>query len=196
LGRKKKKKEKRKKNEIYINNKKLNQANRIRYLGIIFNNKLTFREHIKYIEEKCIKLIFSLSRSAKISWGLKHKALKSIYTGAILPLILYRAPIWKDVIKNSCYKTKLIRVQRLINIRTAKSYRTVSNEALCVITGSKPINIKIEEAAKSHDMTKAEETSYDTAMDKKKLGTPFKTDHNKRRTRTEQSRHSSIHRWE
>jgi len=64
-------------------------VNQIRYLGILFYNKLTFREHINQIEEKCTKLIFSLARSAKITWGLKHKALKTIYTGGVLPIILY-----------------------------------------------------------------------------------------------------------
>jgi len=54
--------------------------------------------------------------SAKITWGLKLKALKTIYTGAILPIILYGAPIWKDVMKRSCYKAKIVRIQRLINI--------------------------------------------------------------------------------
>ena len=76
-------------------------------------------------------------------WGLKHKALKTIYTGAILPLILYGALVWKDVMERSCYKAKLVRIQRLINIRIAKAYQTVSNEALCIITGLIPINIKI-----------------------------------------------------
>ena len=98
---------------VYINNKKLNQVNQIRYLGILFDNKLTFREHINQIEEKYTKLIFSLARSAKITGGLKHKALKTIYTGAILPIILYGAPIWKDVMKRSCYKAKIVRIQRL-----------------------------------------------------------------------------------
>ena len=107
---------------IYINNKKLNQVNQIQYLGIIFDTKLTFREHINYIEEKCSKLTFSLARSAKIMWGLKHKALKTIYTEAILPLILYGALVWKDVMERSCYKAKLVRIQRLINIRIAKAY--------------------------------------------------------------------------
>ena len=48
--------------------------------------------------------------------------------------------MWKSVLDNTCYKAKLIRI--------AKAYRTVSKEALCVITGLVPINIKIEEAAK------------------------------------------------
>ena len=53
----------------------------------------------------------------------------------------------------------------MINTRIAKAYRTVSNEALCVITGQMPIHIKIQEAAKLYDLFKAEETNYDRAMD-------------------------------
>jgi len=116
--------------------------------------KITFRDHINYIEEKCTKLIFSLSKSAKITWGLKHETLKTIYTGGILPLLLYGAPVWKSALNKHCYKAKLIRIQRLINIRIAKAYRTVSNEALCVIASIKPIHIKIEEAGRDYEITK------------------------------------------
>jgi hypothetical protein len=53
----------------------------------------------------------------------------------------------------SC-KAKLIRVQRIINIKIAKAYRTVSNEALFVLTVLTPITIKIEEMAKLYHLTK------------------------------------------
>ena len=36
----------------------------------------------------------------------------------------------------------LTRVQKLINIKIAKAYRTVSNEALCIITGLNPFILK------------------------------------------------------
>jgi len=117
----------RKKIEIYVNNKTLKQVNSIKYLGIIFYNKMTFRDHINYIEEKCTKPIISLSKSAKVTWGLKHEALKTIYTGGILPLLLYGAPVWKSVLNKHCYKAELIRILRLINFRIGKAYRTVSN---------------------------------------------------------------------
>jgi len=52
------------------------------------------------------------------------------------------------------YKYKLIRVQRLVNIKMAKAYQTVSNEALCLLTGMTPIDIKIEEAAKLYRLTR------------------------------------------
>ena len=52
-----------------------------------------------------------------------------------------------STLRKESYKMKLIRVQRLINIKMAKAYRTVSHEALCILTGVTPIEIKIEEAA-------------------------------------------------
>jgi hypothetical protein len=104
---------------------------------------------------KCSKLIFSLSKTTKLNWGLNHKALKTIYLGGILPLLLYGAPVWIKAMELESYKAKLIRVQRLINIKIAKAYRTVSNGALCILTGMTPIVIKTEEAAQIYQLKRA-----------------------------------------
>jgi len=68
--------------------------------------------------------------------------------------MLYGTPAWKSVLKRHCYKAKLIRIQRFINLKMAKAYRTVSNKALCIINGITPINIKIEEIGKLYEITK------------------------------------------
>ena len=126
------------------------------------------------MEEKRTKLIFTLSKSAKITWGLKHEALKAIYTGGMLPLLLYGAPpAWKSVRNMFCYKTKLIRIRKLINIRIAKACRTVSNEA-CVITVLIRINIKIEEIGKYYELTKGKGTQYEKEMEVKYWNHPAK----------------------
>jgi hypothetical protein len=39
---------------------------------------MTFIDHVNYVEEKCTKLIFTLSKSEKVTWGLKYEALKTI----------------------------------------------------------------------------------------------------------------------
>jgi hypothetical protein len=49
--------------------------------------------------------------------------------------------------EKKCNKTIYSRVQRLMNIKIAKAYRTTSNEALCTLTGITPIEIKAEETA-------------------------------------------------
>jgi ribonuclease HI len=99
-------------------------------------------------------LISALSKLAKLNWGLKHAALQTIYAGGILSLLLYGAPVWKKTIDKVSYKLRLIRIQRLINIKIAKAYCTVSNEALCILTGLTPIAIKIEEAIQFYELTR------------------------------------------
>jgi hypothetical protein len=80
------KRKERKEINIFLNYKLLKQVNKIKYLGIIMDSKFKFREHITYVAEKCTKLIYSLSKSAKITWGLRHEVLKMIYEGVNLPL--------------------------------------------------------------------------------------------------------------
>jgi len=63
-------------------------------LGIIFDRKLTFNEHINYATNKCTKLIFTLAKSAKLNRGFNHKVLKTIYLGGMLTLLIYGAPVW------------------------------------------------------------------------------------------------------
>jgi hypothetical protein len=135
-----------------MNNKPLEQVQKIKYLGIIIESKLKFREHIMYISRKCTQLIHALSKSAKQCWGLSHEALYTIYKGAILPLLLYGAPVWIAALEKECNKTTHNRVQRLNNIKIAKAFRTTSKEALCTLTVLTPIVIKAEEAAKLYNI--------------------------------------------
>ena len=102
------KRKERKEINVFLNYKLLKQVNKIKYLGIIMDNKFKFSEHITYTAEKCIKLIYSLSKSAKVTWGLRHEVLKMIYEGAILPLLLFEAPVWIDAMKYACNQRKYI----------------------------------------------------------------------------------------
>jgi hypothetical protein len=139
---------------IYLCNKPLEQVTTLKYLGIIIDDKFKFSQHISYAAEKCNKLIYSLSKSAKLTWGLKHEALRTIYKGAILPLLLYGAPVWTEEMKYSYNRLKYIRVQRLTNIRMAKAFCTTSSETLCIVIGMTPIIIKTEEAVKQYSISK------------------------------------------
>jgi hypothetical protein len=138
---------------VFLNYKLLKQGNKIKYLGIIVDNKFKFREHITYEAEKCTKLAYSLSKLAKITWGLRHEVLKMIYEGAILPLFLYVAPVWIDAMKYTCNRRKYIRAQRMINLRIAKTFCT-SNEALCIVADTMPIILKIQAAVRIYNLKK------------------------------------------
>ena len=94
----------------------------MKYLGIVIDSKFKFSERISYAAERSSKLIHSLSKSAKLTWGLHHEALQTIYKGAILPLLLYGALVWAEAMRFEYNRLKYIRVQRLMNIKIAKEF--------------------------------------------------------------------------
>ena len=55
---------------IYLDNRELQQEDKIKYLGIII--------HIEHVTAKCVKVLHALSKSAKINWGLGFNVLKII----------------------------------------------------------------------------------------------------------------------
>jgi hypothetical protein len=51
---------------------------------------------------------YILSKSAKITWGLRHEVFMTIYNGAVQPLLLYEAPVWIDAMKYACNRRKYV----------------------------------------------------------------------------------------
>ncbi len=50
-----------------------------RFLGVYFDTKLTWREHIKYTVYKCKKVLNVMRCLAGLEWGARFSALKYIY---------------------------------------------------------------------------------------------------------------------
>ena len=65
--------------DIYLNKNHLEQADKIKYLGIIIDSKFKFNEDIKYITDRCTKLLNALSKSARISWGQQTRESSHLY---------------------------------------------------------------------------------------------------------------------
>jgi hypothetical protein len=140
--------------KIFLNKKKLQQTDTLKYLGITIDIRFNFNQRIDNITGKCIKTVHSLAKSAKINWGLKHNVLRIIYNGEILPILSYGAPVWIECLKKKHNALQIKRVQRLINLKIARAYRTTSHEALCVLTGITPILIEHRKQVKIYYNTR------------------------------------------
>jgi hypothetical protein len=95
------------------------------------------------IAQKSRTLIYMLSRTAKLHWGLGHKSLKTVYERALVPLMTYGAPVWEEVVTKQRSLHMMQTAQRLINIKISKAYRTISYEASCVMARVPPTGIVI-----------------------------------------------------
>ena len=94
-----------------MNHKRLDQTEEMKYLGIYLDGKLNFNTDIDYTVAKLISLINMLDRTAKLQWGLGHKAVKTIYEEVVVPVLTYRAPIWVEAIQKTKNLTKYKRIQ-------------------------------------------------------------------------------------
>ena len=137
----------------------------MKYSRLYFDKKFNFNGHIDHTVAKLITLVNMLSRTAKLRWGLGHKALKTIYEGTIVPILTYGAPIWLEAIKKNKNLIKYKRIQRLINIKIAKAYRTISYEASCVMAAVGPILITIEQKAQTYKATKINNIEHDALLE-------------------------------
>jgi hypothetical protein len=145
--------------------KKLEQKEEIKYLGIYLDHKFNFNAHIDHTVAKLITLVHMLARTSKMQWGLGHKAHKTIYDGAVVPIITYGTPLWIEAIRKNRHLTKYKRIQILINIKIARAYRTISYDASCVIAGVRPIQITIQQNVKTYMSTKINNLEYDAPLE-------------------------------
>ena len=91
-----------------------------------------------------MKAIFALSRIMSNIGGpryTKRKLLASVSSS----ILLYCDPIWGTAANVSTYVAKIRSSYRISALRVACSYRTVSYDAICVISSMIPIELLAQE---------------------------------------------------
>ena len=69
--------------ELKLNNTEIPVVDQYKYLGVIFDHKLSFIPHIKYLRTKCNKTIQLLRTIAHIIWGGSKETLLKLYCSLI-----------------------------------------------------------------------------------------------------------------
>jgi hypothetical protein len=72
----------------------INPTKSTKYLGIILDQNLNWKEQLVYVQEKGSKWAAQIHRAIRPSWGLTPRAARKIYIGVAVPRILYGVDIW------------------------------------------------------------------------------------------------------
>jgi hypothetical protein len=129
-------------------------SNSLTYLGIEIDAKLRWKQHINNVKAKALRLVMNLMQYARNKFGLNKKSLKTIYKGAIVPIIAFGCPVWVNALNFKYNRQKLEGIQRLVNLRICSAYRTVSSEALDIIANTMPIDLQIKQIATEYHVKK------------------------------------------
>lgn len=99
--------------QIEIDGVEIERVHENRFLGVVMDDKLSWKSHIKHVQSKVSKSIAVIN---KVKHILDYKSLHTLYCSLVLPYFMYCAEVW-----GNNYKTTL---KSLITLQK-KAVRTI-----------------------------------------------------------------------
>ena len=87
--------------KLTMHNQPLNYVQQIKYLGLIFDNRLLWRPHILYVKERCIKDLNLLKVLSHYSWGSDTVTLLRLYNALVKPKLQYGYQAYGSAFKSA-----------------------------------------------------------------------------------------------
>ncbi|XP_026471701.1 uncharacterized protein LOC113375979 [Ctenocephalides felis] len=89
----------------------LTSTRALRYLGVMIDEKLSFREHLDSPCIKASKTVSNLSRIMANCMGPQTRK-RRVLLEVVHSVLLYGAEMWADILKQKTYRRKIAAVQR------------------------------------------------------------------------------------
>uniref|UniRef100_A0A3B3C2G3 Reverse transcriptase domain-containing protein n=1 Tax=Oryzias melastigma TaxID=30732 RepID=A0A3B3C2G3_ORYME len=110
--------------DLIIHNTAIEQVSQIKFLGVIIQNKLSWKNHIEFIKTKLCK---SLAIISKVKECLNKQTLYILYSSLILPYMTYSVEVWGNTYPTYTNKITVIQ-KRAMRIVNKASYRAHTND--------------------------------------------------------------------
>ena len=98
---------------LMLNNSQIPVVDQAKFLGVIFDKKLTFAPHIKALRTKCIKALNLLKVLAHTDWGADRKVLLRLYRSLIRSKLDYGSIVYGSASKSNLQMLDTIHHQGL-----------------------------------------------------------------------------------
>lgn len=83
--------------ELEIFCEKIKMERNPEYLGIILDSKLSFKNHVAEVKERCVRKLSILKVLNNKKFSLPEETKIKIYTSLIRSVVEYGAPLWKNL---------------------------------------------------------------------------------------------------
>jgi hypothetical protein len=125
-------------------NKPIQFSEEVKYLGVTFDNKLTFKQLIYNSFNKAKRLLFSTKAIMGKYWGPSPLLTKWLYTNVVRPAFTYGCIAWGHTTRNKTFSKKAKRLQRL-GLKSLGPIRSHSSTSgLEIVTYTPPLEIYIK----------------------------------------------------
>ncbi len=133
-----------------VGNHVIKSKESIKYLGVMLDDRLSFKSHINYTCGKASRVYSALSNMLP-NIGGPRSSRRLLLSRVVSSVLLYGAPIWSEALGVKSNRKQLAKIYRLTTLRVISAYRTTSDEAACVLAGMIPIDILVNEARRIYE---------------------------------------------
>lgn len=126
--------------KLEINGRQIKVAKSTKFLGVIFDQQLTWSEHIDYISSKCGKRLNLMRAVSGARWGATHKSLVTIYRALIRSVLDYGALAYDSA--STSQLQKLDRMQSSALKLCCGAMKSTAIAALQVECGEAPLRLR------------------------------------------------------
>ena len=115
----------------------------VRYLGVWFDERLTWERHMTEALARARARLWQLKRLVGSEWGLCPGLFMRLVRGAVLPRLMFGAPVWSSVLRSSQRLSALDAVLAMAAKMAFGLERFTSTEASLALSGLMPARQQI-----------------------------------------------------
>jgi len=120
-----------------------------KYLGFLFDRKLSFRQHLDFYSNKVLSTVKCMKLLGNSSHGISPLQKRQLYRCCILPIALYDFQLWFYSKAPLSYHMKLLnKMQRRAAIWILGVFKTSPSEGIEALVGLIPIKYHLQKLAK------------------------------------------------
>ena len=126
--------------EIRYKGQVLPREDEVRFLGLIFDQRLTWKSHIDYLHQRCQKRVNVLKAVSGTQWGASKETLLLLYKGLIRSCLDYGSEIYDTA--SPAQKSKLDKIQYQCLRICCGAMASTATSALQVECGEMPLDLR------------------------------------------------------
>lgn len=126
--------------DLYLGNRRLSCVESTRYLGLVWDSRLTWVPHLRYVKAACVKALSLLRVLSHTSWGADRSTLLLLHRSLILPKLEYGNEVYSSA---TDARLRVLDSVHHAGVRLATgAYRTSPIPSLLVDAGFMPLALR------------------------------------------------------
>jgi hypothetical protein len=133
--------------KVVINNKKIDFSAKAKYLGILFDSKLTWASHITAKIAKSKRLLFAVKNCIAKQVGPKPSLTRQAYKALVVPSLSYGCHIFAHRLGTDAAQKKLSSINRLACLSLGSVPTSTPTATMEILFNLRPLDLELERIA-------------------------------------------------